>query len=107
MIGDRIRNLRNQKRMSQTDLSKVLHVSQQTITKWETGRSEPSSSAIAAISNYFNVSADYLLGEAKTDNSKNDVDLKDDPVVLSYGGKPISDEDMDVIKAILSRHQND
>lgn len=107
MIGDRIRNLRNQKRMSQTDLSKVLHVSQQTITKWETGRSEPSSSAIAAISNYFNVSADYLLGKSKTDNSKNDVDLKDDPVVLSYGGKPISNEDMDVIKAILSRHQND
>ena len=33
------------------------------------------------------------------------VDLKTDPVVLSYGGSPISDEDMEVIEAILKRHK--
>lgn len=33
MIGDRIRGLRTSHRLSQTELSKLLHVSQQTITK--------------------------------------------------------------------------
>ena len=105
MIGEKIRNLRNEKRMSQTELSKILHVSQQTVTKWETGKAEPSSSAVANIANYFNVSADYLLGREANSESEQ-VDIKSDPVVLSYGGKPVSKEDMDVIKAILARHQN-
>ncbi|UXC68612.1 helix-turn-helix domain-containing protein [Limosilactobacillus vaginalis] len=105
MIGDKIRDLRNQKRMSQTELSKILHVSQQTITKWETGKAEPSSSAVTNIANYFNVSADYLLGR-KAKKQQKQVDIKNDPIVLSYGGKPVSKEDMEVIKAILARHQN-
>lgn len=41
MIGDRIRELRTSHRLSQTELSKLLHVSQQTITKWENGKAEP------------------------------------------------------------------
>lgn len=61
MIGDRIRDLRNQKRLSQTDLAKIINVSQQTVTKWETGKSEPSSSAINRLADYFDVSSDYLL----------------------------------------------
>ena len=101
-----LRALRSGAGLTQQQLADKLGVTHISVSRWETGRSEPSSSAIAAISNYFNVSADYLLGKAKTDNSKNDVDLKDDPVVLSYGGKPVSDEDMDVIKAILARHNN-
>lgn len=107
MIGDKIRDLRNQRRMSQTELSKILHVSQQTITKWETGRAEPSSGAVSNLANFFGVSADYLLGTNNRKSNSEDVDLKKDPVVLSYGGKPVSDEDMDIIKAILERHSND
>lgn len=104
----KIRDLRKAHKLSQTELAKLVHVSQATITSWETGRADPSSSALDTLATFFNVSADYLLDrEEKAEQSKNDVDLKDDPVVLSYGGKPISDEDMDVIKAILSRHQND
>lgn len=106
--ASKIRGLRKAHKLSQTELAKLVHVSQATVTSWETGRADPSSSALDTLATFFNVSADYLLDrEAKAEQSKNDVDLKDDPVVLSYGGKPISDEDMDVIKAILARHQND
>lgn len=103
----RIRDLRKKHKLSQTELAKLVHVSQATITSWETGRADPSSSALDTLATFFNVSADYLL-DRETDNKKttNDIDLKDDPVVLSYGGKPVSDEDMDVIKAILARHNN-
>jgi transcriptional regulator with XRE-family HTH domain len=103
MIGDRIRDLRNQHRLSQTQLSKIIHVSQQTITKWETGKAEPSSNAISALADYFHVSADYLLGR-ETKNSSNHVDLARDPVVLSFNGEPLSQDDLDIIKAVLKWH---
>ncbi|EFQ46960.1 DNA-binding helix-turn-helix protein [Lactobacillus gasseri MV-22] len=75
MIGDRIRELRTSHRLSQTELSKLLHVSQQTITKWENGKAEPSSGALAKLAEYFDVSADYLLGSDKTSEPKS-VDLE-------------------------------
>ncbi|MCI1925648.1 MAG: helix-turn-helix domain-containing protein [[Lactobacillus] timonensis] len=101
MIGDKIRDLRNQRRISQTELSKILHVSQQTITKWETGRAEPSSGAVSKLANFFGVSADFLLG---TDNAKNNgstADLANKDIVFTYEGKPIPAEDLEYMKRIL------
>lgn len=100
MIGDKIRDLRNQKRMSQTDLSKVLHVSQQTITKWETGKAEPSSSALNSLANYFNVSADYLLGRTEERNPKSrDLDDAIDGA-MSFEGQPVTEHDRKVMKKL-------
>lgn len=100
MIGDKIRDLRNQKRMSQTDLSKILHVSQQTITKWETGKAEPSSSALNSLANYFNVSADYLLGRSKVKNPKaHDLDDAIDGA-MSFGGRPVTEHDRRMMKQL-------
>ena len=105
MIGNKIRELRLQRKLSQTELSNILHVSQQTVTKWENGKAEPSGSAIKELSKFFNVSADYLLGNTQSENVN--IDLKQDPTVISYGGKPVSSEDMEIIKAILERHNNE
>lgn len=100
MIGDKIRDLRNQKRMSQTDLSKILHVSQQTITKWETGKAEPSSSALNSLANYFNVSADYLLGRTEERNPKSrDLDDAIDGA-MSFEGQPVTEHDRKVMKKL-------
>lgn len=89
MIGNKIRELRTQRRMSQTDLGKALNVSQQTVTKWENSRAEPSSTAITNISNYFNVSADWLLGRSKERNPES-TDFFD---VMSFDGKPLDEHD--------------
>lgn len=61
---------------------------------------------------YFGIKSSDLIDEhqnSETDNHqvKEHVDLKKDPTVLSYGGKPVSKEDMEIIKAILERHFND
>lgn len=96
MIGDRIRELRSARRMSQTELAKAIHVSQQAITKWENGKSEPSSSAIDDIANYFNVSSDYLLG--RTSEKTPDKDLSKNQKLVAYSIDPdISDEERDAI----------
>ncbi|HJA26901.1 MULTISPECIES: helix-turn-helix domain-containing protein [Limosilactobacillus] len=99
MIGDKIRDLRNRKRLSQTELSKILHVSQQTITKWETGKAEPSSSAIANIAKYFGVSADYLLGTKQEGHISQDLDEAIDGA-MSFDGQPVTEHDRKVMKSL-------
>lgn len=96
MIGDKIRELRTEHRMSQTELAKAVHASQQAVTKWENGKSEPSSSAIAAIANYFNVSSDYLLG--RTNDKLPNKDLSNNQKLIAYSIDPdISDAERQAI----------
>lgn len=71
MIGERIKELRKSKKMSQSELGKFIGVSQTTVTAWENGRAEPSSSYVAKLATFFNVSTDYLLGrDPKEDDLK-------------------------------------
>ena len=101
MIGDKIRELQNKARISQTELSKMLNVSQQTVTKWETGKAEPSSSAVANLAKRFNVSTDYLLdNELKEAQINYDLDKAIDNS-RSFDGKPITDADRKIVKKIL------
>ena len=61
--AQRIKDLRKRHRMSQTELSKFVNVSQATVTAWETGRAEPSSSALNKLADFFDVSADSFSVE--------------------------------------------
>ena len=62
MVIARLKSLRNSRKLSQKDFAQALRVSQQTVASWESGRTEPSNTALRDIADYFNVSADYLLG---------------------------------------------
>jgi len=89
--------------MSQTELAKSAGVSQTTVTAWETGKAEPSSSAVAKLADIFNVTTDYLLGRPnKHETKKDDVELSDDDVIMTWLGKPLSDEDRELIRRIMN-----
>ncbi len=60
-IGEKIYELRKKKNMSQEDLASVLNVSRQTISKWETGESNPDFDKIVPLCNFFNISTDEFL----------------------------------------------
>ncbi len=62
----RIKELRKSKRISQIKLGIDLNMSQNTISRYETGEREPSISDLIRIADYFGVSVDYLL--ERTDN---------------------------------------
>ena len=61
-FGEKIRNLREDKDMNQTDLGKAVNMTQRKISYIECGKYEPSIEDIIAFCHYFKVSADYLLG---------------------------------------------
>ncbi len=46
ILANNIKTLRKQKNLNQAELGKILHVSQQTIGSWETGRAIPGSDTL-------------------------------------------------------------
>jgi len=62
MIGSRLRELRTEKDLTQAELGKVLGVGKTTISQYESETRKPDGDMLCRISNFFNISADYLLG---------------------------------------------
>lgn len=59
---NRIRELREEKHLSQTRLSIELGVSQETISAYEVGKNCPSAKSLIKLHDIFNASTDYILG---------------------------------------------
>ena len=58
----RLKELRLEKNLTQTELAKAINTSQRNIGRWENGLNEPTSSFVMQLATYLEVSADYLLG---------------------------------------------
>ena len=61
MLSDKIYQLRRRFGWSQEELAEKLGVSRQSVSKWESGASQPDVERILQISALFQVSTDYLL----------------------------------------------
>ena len=59
---NRIEELRKKNNLSQTELGKIVNLSQKAISRYENGSAEPDLYTIKKLSEYFNVTIDYLLG---------------------------------------------
>ena len=66
IFGDTLKKLRNEKGITQDELSKELHLARLTISNYEQGRREPDFSTLCAFADYFGCSADYFLGRSET-----------------------------------------
>ena len=61
-FGEKVRNLREDKDLNQTQLGHALCMSQRKVSFIECGKTEPSIDDIITFCKFFGVSADYLLG---------------------------------------------
>ena len=61
-LAERLKELRMEKGIGQNRLDKDQGLSNASISYWENGKQEPSASAIFKLANFFEVSADYLIG---------------------------------------------
>lgn len=62
LFPERLRKLRLEENISQKDMSKKLYVTASMISKYETGKSNPSLTLIETIVKEYGVSVDWLLG---------------------------------------------
>ena len=61
MVADKIKFLREQIGLTQSDLAKRLGITRSSVNAWEMGSSVPSTQYVVELANIFRVSTDYLL----------------------------------------------
>ena len=70
-LGSRLRKLREQRNMTQTELSQILGMkTYTTVSKWESDDNFPKGKDLKVLAELFNVSSDYLLGLEKEMTNK-------------------------------------
>lgn len=62
MLNENLKAARQRRRLSQEDLARQLHVTRQTVSKWERGLSVPDADLLARASEALDVSVAELLG---------------------------------------------
>jgi len=65
-FGEKLRLLREEKELNQTELGNAVNMTQRKVSYLENGKYEPSMEDLKALCRFFNVSSDYLLGFPKT-----------------------------------------
>ncbi len=70
MFGDRLKELRKERNVTQEELGKICGVAKNTVSYWENNTSQPSYEILEKIAKYFNVSPNYLLGFNQDDLDK-------------------------------------
>ncbi|MDY4819197.1 MAG: helix-turn-helix domain-containing protein [Bacilli bacterium] len=78
-LGQKIKKLRTEKGLTQKDLADDIHVTFQTVSKWENDENEPDVSTIRELAKLFGCTLDYLLSEEeeiKTNIKENNEDEK-------------------------------
>ena len=114
--GEKIRQLRKDNKITQTELGKILNVEKSTISMYENNNTQPPSQTLALIAKYFNVSTDYLLGNETppkfkpqlTDKDKKDIAKQvedmldgldaDNPISFQLDGNEIDDDTRELLR---------
>ena len=68
VFKDRLKLLRENKKISSKELADALNVDVATISNYESGRRNPKNETLLQLADFFNVSIDYLLG--RTDDEQ-------------------------------------
>lgn len=79
MLGEKIYNLRKNRKISQEEFADALNTTRQAVSKWERNEAKPDIDKLILIAKLFNVSIDYLLNyEIKNSDVDNFIsELKD------------------------------
>lgn len=68
-LGQKLKKLRSEKGFTQKDLADQLHVTFQTVSKWESDTNEPDITTLKELAKFFGCSIDYLLSEEEEENN--------------------------------------
>ena len=68
-MTNRIKDLREDRDLRQSDLARATGIDQRTISNYETGKTSPDAYALIKLADFFDVSIDYLVGRTNLDLS--------------------------------------
>lgn len=96
-LGEKIKLIRKSKGISQEELSSMLKINRNYLSRIETGKSEPTSSILKNIAKIFNIDLNSLLEVSDKPTNSNDK-IK----YITDNCKYLNDKDIDFIVRIIS-----
>ncbi|MCU4923950.1 helix-turn-helix domain-containing protein [Bacillus cereus] len=90
MIGEKIKELRKNNKITQEQLGNAIGVSKMAISYFEKGKKSPGRETLEKIADYFNVTTDYLLGRSE------------DPELSEEENKIVTEEGKNIMALIES-----
>lgn len=96
---ERIKNLRNEKKLTMDELARELGVTKSRVNMWENAGSVPREDVLIKISKFFDVSVDYLLGNEKMEGKNYE---NKELEVLQRGLEKLDKEKLNRAKDVLS-----
>jgi len=106
ITGERLRQLRENKQLSQGEVAKLIGVARPTYVLYETGKSRPVRK-IKELCALFNVTSDYILGNdnntsnTQTENKPKDLIKLLEKEEYTLNGEIVTQEDRDKIKRVI------
>lgn len=94
-FGNRLKDLRIQRKLSQESLASLLKVSRSCIGNYEQNTREPSFEDLEKIADFFNVDIDYLVG--RKDTTTLILSSKEEMIIRAYRADSITREMIDRI----------
>ena len=105
LIGENIKRIRRERNLTQEEVATHLGISFQSISKWERGDGYPDITMLPALSNYFGISVDDLLGVSEIE--KNDVYNKINVDWSNNNKNGLHSENVTIMKQALKTFPND
>ncbi len=109
-LVQRIKELANEKNITFAELERKIEISNGQIRRWDSV--SPKSDNLQKVADYFGVSVDYLLGRTNNkfyglSGEKRELSIEQAlNSVMSYDGKPMTDNDRDILRGIIEAYMD-
>ena len=95
-ISYRLKQLRQERKLTQVKVAESVGITQQSYARWENGKVIPTSEKLSQIAKFYGVTTDYLLGE-QTDES----DLSNVELLFRMTSEGLTDEEKAIFREEL------
>lgn len=97
---NRIKQLRDEKEMSQEELGKIIGVSGQAMGMYENEKRGLDTKTASILADFFNVTIDYLMCKSDIRNP-NEIELSDLDIAFASGLKGLNPQNKEIAKNII------
>lgn len=106
LLGTRIKKLREKKNLSQKDLAKELHISNSTLSQYESGIRVPSDEMKTTLAKYFDVSMDYLMGlSSEPRHSESDENPR--ITILARNASSLTEDQIKLVESLIDQFKKE
>ncbi|HEX9061376.1 MAG TPA: helix-turn-helix transcriptional regulator [Clostridia bacterium] len=100
MIGERLKELRESKKLTKKSVAEQLKIDQTTYGKYELNKREPDVNTLSSLADFFEVTTDYLLGRESLSQQKISLQLEDLKTLVNDKNEDIQNLVTDIINNI-------